>query len=143
MTTINEAREAIYDKFLDAWTVSSPEPGFVTPYTFDSEQFDPPDDEPWVRVTVRHTGSTQETLGPAGSRKFMRTGICFVQVFTRSDKGVKQADELARRAALAFEGERIVGTTVRFLDVVTRETGPEGKWFGVVVQANFEYDETR
>lgn len=133
---MNQAREAIYSKFVTAWDDE-------TPVTFDNERYDPPDDNPWVRVTVRHTGSTQETLGPAGSRKFMRTGVCFVQIFTRGDKGTAEADALARIAALAFEGERIVGTTVRFLDVVTREAGPDGKWYGVVVEANFEYDETR
>lgn len=142
MTTINQAREAIYDLFTDAWAVTVPTPGLRTPITYDNEKYDPPDTA-WVRLSVRHTGSTQETLGPAGSRSFMRQGIAFVQIFTPSDKGVAEADTLARVAALAFEGERIVGTSVRFLDVVTRETGPEGKWFGVVVQANFEYDETR
>lgn len=143
MTTINQAREAIYTAFLEAWTVETvPETVLETPVTFDNEGFKPPS-EPWVRLTVRHTSSTQETLGPVGSRKFSRRGICFVQVFVPADSGTKEATELARKASLVFEGERISGTTLRFLDVVIRENGASGKWYGVSVEANFEYDETR
>ena len=136
MTTLNEAREAIYGLFVTGWADR-------TAYTFDNERFDPPNDAPWVRLTVRHTGSTQETLGPPGSRKFARTGSCFVQVFVPIDQGVAEADGLATVAREVFEGVSIAGTRLRFLDVVMRESGPEKKWFGVVIEAGFEYDETR
>lgn len=136
MTTLNEAREAIYGLFNTAWADR-------TPLTFDNERFDPPDDAAWVRLTVRHTGSFQETLGPPGRRKFMRTGSCFAQIFVPIDQGVKEADTLATVAREVFEGVSISGTTVRFLDTIMRESGPEKKLYGVVIEANFEYDETR
>jgi len=134
MTTLNEAREAIYGVFVAVWT---------EPYTLDNERFDPPDDAAWARLTVRHTGGTQETLGPAGSRKFARTGSCFVQIFVPTDQGVQELDTLATLAREAFEGVSIAGTTVRFQNVVLRESGPDKKWYGAVIEAEFEYDETR
>lgn len=66
-----------------------------------------------------------------------------MQVFVPIDQGVAEADELATAAREVFEGVSIAGTRVRFLDVVLRESGPEKKWFGVVIEAGFEYDETR
>lgn len=137
MTTLSEAREAIYLAFQTAWTPT----GFEL--TFDNEKFNSPDDAPWARLSVRHTASAQETLGAVGNRKFSRLGSAFVQVYTRVDQGTSQNDTLATTAREAFEGLTLAGTTLRFLDVIVRETGPDGKWYQTIVEATFEYDETR
>ena len=137
MTTLSEAKEAIYLAFETAWTPTG------VAFTFDNEEFDPPESVAWARLSVRHTASSQETLGKVGNRKFARLGSVFVQVFTPIDQGTAQADSLATTARETFEGVSLVGTTVRFQDVVVRETGPEGKWYQTLVEANFEYDEIR
>lgn len=138
MTTITEAKEAMALQFITAWASE-------TPVTIDNEEFDPPVNPPvpWVRFAVRHTASTQETLGRPGNRRYSRIGSAFVQVFTPQGIGTARADELARRARLAFEGLTLAGTTVRFLDVIIREIGVSGQWYQVVVEADFEYNETR
>lgn len=136
MTTLSQAREAIYQRFVDVWADE-------TIFTLDNESFEPPGTEPWVRVSVRHSASTQSTLGGLGNRKFTRFGSAFIQIFVLGDKGTTESDQLSTKANNAFEGISLVGTTVRFLDVIVREAGPDGKWYQVVVEAAFEYEEIR
>ncbi|KFH18434.1 hypothetical protein ELZ19_06685 [Brucella abortus] len=153
MTTLNQAREAIYERFIEAWSEGDFDFDFSQDYydvtgrftavTLDNEDFKPPKDDPWVRLAVRHRASTQETLGPKGHRRFARFGAAFVQVFVPQNTGTLDMDRLLTRAREAFEGLTLAGTTVRFLDVIVRETGPDGKWNASVVEAVFEYDETR
>ncbi|AKQ75856.1 tail terminator [Roseobacter phage RDJL Phi 2] len=138
MTTLTEAREAIYLAFTTAW-------GSETDFTFDNEDHKPPKDQPWVRLVVRHEGGDQETLGPVGNRKFSRTGRVLIQVFTPENSGTARTDELLTLARNTFEGVTLAGTTVRFHGVTTREVGSSHreKWFQSIVDAPFEYDETR
>ncbi len=133
MTTINEAREAIYDRFVTAW-------GSTTPLTFDSENFAAPD-EPWARLTVRNSGSTQRTLGSPGNRRFRRVGSVFIQLFDLVDEGLANLDSLSRDARGVFEGVSFDG--LDFTNVVIRESGADGKWFQFVVEAFFDYEETK
>jgi len=136
MTTLSEAREAIYETFNTAWADQ-------TDLTFDNEGFSPSEEDPWVRLAVRHTASKQETLGAPGDRKFARFGAAFVQVFTPVDGGTAPSDTLIEDARAVFEGNRINGTTIRFNDVIVREEGRDESWCQTVVEAQFEYDETK
>jgi hypothetical protein len=138
VTTQNEARKAVYEAFVAEWDD-------LTPYTLDNEDFDAPETGPWVRLAVRHTDAGQETLGPDGSRRFFRRASALVQVFVPINKGTFDMDAYTSAARDVFEGVRLVGTTVRFGDVVVRETGPdrERKWYQAVVEAPFQYDETK
>jgi len=137
MTSKNEAKEAMYLQFQTAWNTT----GF--PSTFENDEFTPPDNSPWARLSVRHTASTQDTLGKVGNRKFARLGSTFIQIYTEPNTGTKQSDALVKLIKDAFEGVSLAGTTVRFNDVIDRETGSDGKWYQVVVEAMFEYDETK
>ena len=136
MTTRAEAREAMYQAFATGWGVTSV-------FTFDNEILDPPDGAPWARFSVKHNAATQETLGKPGNRRFARFGSVFVQIFTLENTGIDTDDNLATIAQNIFEGSRLIGTTVRFLDVNAREVGLDGKWYQTVVEATFEYDETK
>lgn len=139
MTTIAEAREAIYLRFVTEWADR-------TPYTFENENYLPNrSDDAWVRLTVRHEDGGQETLGPVGSRKFSRVGRVLVQVFANPDEGLGRTDGLLQALREAFEGVTLVGTTVRFAGVTVREVGqPDDEhWFMSIMDAPFEYDETR
>lgn len=136
MTTQPQAVEAILQHWATAWAAT-------TPYGFDNEVLDPPPLPPWARVTVRHTAGNQETLGEAGNRKFASFGTVFVQLFDRLDQGRAALDILAQQAKIVFQGTRITGTTVRFLNVFTRDVGRDDDLFQIAVEANFEYDETR
>ncbi len=135
-STLNEAREAIYETFNTAWAAQ-------TDLTFDSEKFTPPEDASWVRLSVRHNASTQETLGAVGNRKFLRSASCFIQIFTAIDEGVATADGLVETARAVFEGTSISGTTIRFNDVIVREEGRDKSWFQFVIEATFLYNELK
>lgn len=127
----------MYLAFTTAW-------GTLTPVTLDNEEHDNNDGiVPWVRVAIRHNAAGQETLGKVGNRKFMRGGSVFVQVYVLGNEGTSEADTLATTARNVFEGVSLAGTTVRFKDVIVRETGPTDKWYQTVVEAVFEYDETK
>lgn len=138
MTTQNEAREAVYGLFDTDWASR-------TPYHFDNDKpgFDEQTVDAWARVSMRHNDAGQETLGGSGNRKFARRGSVFVQVFVKTNTGTATMDGHTDAARAIFEGVRIAGTTVRFLDVIVRETGPDGKWYQAVVEAQFEYDEIK
>lgn len=136
MTTIRQARESIYQRFKDNWTGTP----FTSPeaVTFDNEAFTPPTVD-WVRLAVRNTSSQQETLGRPTNRNFLRQASVFVQIFTQTDAGMNAADDLAQEVRTIFEG--VTFDNLRFTDVVTREEGPDGLWFMVVVECFFDYNE--
>jgi hypothetical protein len=142
MTTMAEAREAIYARFKAEW-LASPGPGPLTAYFFDNEGGDPPAGAPWARCTVRHRTGGQETLGVPGNRKFTRLGSVLVQLFAVTNKGTASMDELGPAARALFEGRNLAGTTVRFGNVSFRELGTDSGWYAATVEAEFEYDEVK
>jgi len=138
MTTLTAAKEAI----LARWVANWDETDAVS--TFENEKgFDAPTDDAWVRVSIRHRVSSQDTLGSRGNRKFLRGGSIFIQIWTPIEtyEGTQKSDQLVQLARTIFEGESFSG--VRMFDVVYRETGNDGDSFQVVVEAFFEYDETK
>jgi hypothetical protein len=135
VTTLNEAREAVYDRFVVQW-------GVTTPIVFENEQFAAPANDSWVRLSVRgNVVRAQETLGSVGNRKFRSTGMVFVQVYTRADVGLKQGDDLSKQARDVFDAVSFSG--LDFLAGLVRETGVDGKWQQHLVEVNFDFDETK
>lgn len=135
MTTLNEARDAVYDRFAAQWGVTSV-------YQLDNQDLRLAEGTVnWARLAVRQTDSNQDTLGPAGSRRFRRSAMAFIQIFVPSNKGTKEGDDLAQTARGVFEGTSFSG--LDFTDGMIREVGPDGKWFQYVVEVKFNYDEIK
>ncbi len=134
MTTLGEARESVYSRFVTEWATE-------TPFVFDNEELEEPSDDPWVRLTVRSLSRGQETMGRTGNRKFRSAALVFVQVYTRTNTGVKQGDTLAVQAKDIFEAISFDG--LDFNDGVVRESGPDGKWYQHVAEIAFDYDEIK
>ena len=124
----------MYSRFVAQW-------GTTTRIAFDNEEFEEPRDTPWVRLTVRHTARGQETMGRPGNRKFRASATVLVQVYTRTNVGVKQGDALAVQAMDVFEGVSFSG--LDFNDGFVRETGPSGKWYQHVAEIEFDYEEIK
>lgn len=135
MTTFSEAREAVFQTFSQEW-------GNATDFTLDNEEFTPEGDA-WVRLSVKHRDAYQSSLGDETNRKFERKGAAFVQIFTRTNTGTAKSAELVEKVQAMFEGKRINGTTICFLEVKPKEIGPEGIWFNVTVEAIFSYQEIK
>lgn len=136
-TSLNGAREAIYQLFYAGW-------GSETDLVFDQGVYDGIADK-WCRLSVRHFGSNQETFGGVGDRKFERQGTVFVELFFKPDPTVAQSeiDRLSQKAKDIFEGNSVTGTSVRFNDTPIREIGIINEWYVVVVEASFLYNETK
>lgn len=132
------ATDAIYKRWTTQW-------GTTTAFVFKGEDHDSLHSGklPWARVSVMQTGGGQETLGRKTNRKYRRSASIIIQVYTLQNQGVKQATQLAKQAADVFEGESFSGVDVN--DAVIRGPNPEedGKWDQTVVEAFFDYDETK
>lgn len=139
MVTLVDARETVYQRWIDQW-------GVTTPTTFDSEKFVPPEGLAWVRVAMRHSGSRLEAIGGTGAggmNKFQRRGAVFIQIFTPINKGTREGDTLAQAARAVFEGITLSSNSIRFTNAVVREVGPDGPWYQHNVEAQFNYDERK
>jgi hypothetical protein len=139
MVNLVDARETIYQRFATLW-------GTTSAITFDNEAFTPPAGQPWVRVSVRHSGSTLEAIGGSGfggMNTFQRIGRCVIQVFVPIDAGTRQADTLAQAARAIFEGTTLSSNAIRFTNVVLREIGPDDAWYQINLEATFQYDERK
>lgn len=135
MTTPNEFRELIYSTFQTGW-------GSLTPFTFDNEQWDPPDGTPWVRLVVRNGTRRQKTLGRVGNRKFEREARVILSIFTLPNTGQTLADELSQVFLNLFEGADL-GVNVFAGETDYRERGTAEGWAMAEASADFTYDETR
>ena len=135
MTLLTEAREAVYLRFVSNWT--------LTPYVFDNEGSDSLDGDSvaWARLSVREVGGGQRTLGRVGNRRYRRQAIVFVQLFTPIDAGVLAAGTLAQAVRTIFEG--VSFGDLDFNDVRVREATPDEKWHQTIVEAVFDFEETK
>lgn len=133
--TLNTAREAIYQRFVDNTTLAS------SAYTFTSENFKAPADTAWARLTVNHEAGEQDSLGKTGDRKYLRRGRVLVQLFGPVDQGLRALDLLADATRDIFEGTQFSG--LYFISADVREIGQDGEWFQLVVDAPFDYHETK
>lgn len=135
MTTIDQARSAVYKRFVAQWAAR-------TLVHLEGEKFTEPDVEiPWVRVSVRNLVGGQETLGPTGARVYKRTALAQIQVFTNPTGGIKTAGTHAQAARAIFEG-----TSFDQLDCKNgsvREVGPDGKFNQTNVDVEFDYYEIK
>jgi hypothetical protein len=140
--TITEARDEIYDHFTTAWNaVPAPVPLLL----YADKHQDLPADGDYARIMVRHNIFTQSTLGGKPSlggsgRRFRRSGIVTVQVFTRSNDGLTRADILVQLALDAFEGEDTGSDRIEFINARANEIGQDGPWHQTNVVAEFRYD---
>lgn len=97
----------------------------------------------WARSTIRHNEGRQTTLADAeGKKRFERTGLLIVQIFTPSGEGLSSADDLAKVISDAFEGQTSP-RGVWFKNVRVNEVGPSGNWYQVNVVVEFQYDEVK
>ena len=100
------------------------------------------DDTAWLVSSIRHVGGRQATLGGTGNRSFERTGIIFLQIFTRVGKGLQESYQLAKVLADAFEGKSSPNG-VWFRNVRINEAGKDGAFTQTNVTIEFQYNEVK
>lgn len=149
--TLSEARDSIQTLFFTAWAALTPAVvGGSTPVRI---VWDGVDDgtlvdaqRPYANVLIRHFDGRQATFSnPSGLRRFARTGLVTVQIYTPllSSVGLSVAENLATIARDAFEGVSSP-EGIWFTLVATKEVGPDGRGFYQFnVTAQFRYDEVK
>ena len=104
---------------------------------FDNEDSDRSGTDYYVRVSLRHNGRQQATLGEVGDRKFLVTGTLFIQVFVVTNIKTFAADQIAQAFASQFDA--LVHSGISFGAAVTREGPVQGKHFQMTVDVPFDY----
>lgn len=138
MSVWREVQETLYQRFADAWAAT-------TPYTLENETgFDPPNAQ-WVKVSVKQQPGGQGSMGPPGDRRFDRVGIVFMQLREPPGGGVGALSDLAEQAKVIYEGCRFGPHDIRFAaaQIGDESEVDEGRWWGCLVQARFDYEEIR
>lgn len=142
MTTVDQAREAVYKRFRDNWTGTP-----LTDTTLENDKFDSESRAEWVRVTLRAGPPTSPpTLGATGARKFDRIGLIFLDIFTAVDAGMARPGALAAEGLSLFEATRfqdVNGADMHTLDGTIREIGPDGKFYHTQLEVPLQYTETK
>lgn len=130
--TQSEARSYLSWYFRTQW-------GSKTPLVLDNEEFKPPATS-WVRFSIAHVSSDQETLGAPPHRMFRRNALLQVQVFSKPGLGTKTADDLAEDVRQVFEGKTL--NTIRFHALSTYEMPVKG-WYSIMVEGPFQYEQEK
>ncbi len=148
LPTFDSARDEIFSMFRTYWNAQTPALNAGQPIRVEWQGVDsqtpPPADKPWARITIRHAISQQSTFGPSGARRFTRSGLVTVQVFTPlvAGGGLSLAEKCAIIARDAFEG-RSTASGIWFRNARIQEVGRDGAWQQMNITAEFVYDELR
>lgn len=134
MTTINQAKEAIAARWVAQW-------GATTPFTLPNENFAKPATGPYVHLAVLHRPGADATLGGPGFRRHRRLARVLIQVYDDADEGTRQLDTLAQQARAVFESTSFDG--LRFFPAEVREGADDGRHAQMVIDAPFDYHETK
>jgi hypothetical protein len=134
-----EVQEAIYQHFTTRWTLLTTPP---TIFFSNEEPNDPPDGQ-WGMLIVQRRVGGPGTIGKPGNRKMDRVGTVFVLLREPPGDGVSSMSDLGEYAAKIFEDCRLSVHGIRF---ATSEPGvaekiDNGKWWGVAVEARFDFEE--
>ena len=172
MLTPNTVRAAIYNKLLvsvnagtleyevfdeDDITKTTTKTILRAQVIFDNVKFDesdPPPDEPWVRLAVRHLSRSQESLGQKGNRKFLVEALVMIQVFVPTEGNTMEGDAVAWAMAEVYDAENLIVQnhyrpagppprepigSISFRSASCAETEVEGKLWGLLVEIPFSY----
>lgn len=142
MSVWREAQEAVYQRWAAGW--KDDEDADLTPFALGNEdEIKDKDAGPWAVVSVRSRPSGPGTIGRPGNRKMDRAGVVFVDLRENPGGGVGSLSDLAEKARSIFEGCRFGPHDIRFANVDIGGEGliDNGRWWGVTVEARFDYEE--
>lgn len=136
-----EAVKALYQRWMSAWPAASTN----VPFVFDNDVI--AETATYARVKVEDLASDQHTLGPVGSRKWLRTGLVRVVVKSPANVGRKAADNLAAAVRSTLEGVRLAasGTEegVFTFAATSEELSPDAQYWVLSMTVPFQYYEVR
>lgn len=142
--TRTEAIDEICKMATDAWVTTLIQEATRFKYENVGTTVIPPiGQQPWARLTLRHSVSGQTSLSDErGRRRFTRHGVLTVQVFEPIGQGLVGSTDLPKTINDVFEGKSSPGGII-FRNVAVNEIGESGDFFQTNVVASFEYDEVK
>jgi hypothetical protein len=137
MSVWREVQEALYQRWAAQWAAT-------TPYQLGNEKFDPPA-APWCKVMIVGRPSNPGTMGGPGRRRVDRAGAVFIMLREPPGDGVGRISDLAEQARAVFEDLRLTQHDVRFStgDIGDESEVDDGRWWGVTIEARFDYEDVR
>ena len=136
-----EVQEALYQRFVDRWVDGAGEA--LSAIQLGNETFDPPDGR-WVQLLPQRRPGGPGTIGRPGNRKMDRAASLFILLREPPGDGVGDLSDYAEKAALIYEGCRFGPHDIRCTgaeplgDAASIE---KGRWWGVTVEARFDYEQ--
>lgn len=121
--------QTIRERFNTRWPIEQAS----VPFTFEDVDYTPTEGQAWVRLTILPGEQTQASMGTY--RRFRRTGVVSVQIFTPAGSGDGLAKELADSVADIFLGRTVEGVIFRGTGLT--RVGVDGAW--TVWNANTPY----
>ena len=91
---------------------------------------------------MRHLKSMQETIAPAGNRRYERPAQVWVQVFGPLGAGIGDLDDLIQEAKTILEGKNYNGIHASGA-ADPQEAGEDGRWYEVVLIVPVTYYEKK
>lgn len=146
MTTIDQAKDAIYNQLTTEWAAASR----TEPIAKENDAANHGTAEfnssygPWLRILVQENAGGQVALGAVGDRPFERRGQIMVQCFVVADTGTELLDTLLQTVRDSLEGLSFSGVTT--FEAVSRpldESQNDGRWYGKIMDIEFRYKETK
>ena len=132
---VEEAVDAMCKVFLDVWG----DRGTIVWSDFNARPS--VDNEPWARVILRHMDGRQSSLtGDVGTKRYDRSGVLLIQIFTPAGRGQTKGYQLAQEVMNAFEDAEL---DVWFRNTRLNERGTSGSFNQIDVLTDFLYDEVR
>lgn len=96
----------------------------TVPRSYADLEYDPPENEPWVRLTILPGDQRQVSMGRL--RRFRRVGVVMVQIFVPAGSGDGTAKDLADSVTEIFEGQTVNGVIFRGTGLT--RIGADGAW---------------
>jgi len=137
---IPEANDYIQLYFNTAWSASG-NPYSSIPVLFDNDETEVPNNESFVRISIKYRKSKQNSLGMKTLRKFGRYGFISFQVFVLGGTGTYTGSNICQKIIDIFEGEGFDG--VDFEAGYFTPTGKDEIWFQYNGIIDFWFEETK
>lgn len=112
------------------------------PVQMPSQKFTPPDNGPWMRLTIQDAGARWASMGAPGNNIARNVGQVTIQIFVESGEGEGEALGIADQALAVFRSWNDTATGLRFeVPPYARQVGTEGKWYQINVVAPYRFDD--
>ena len=145
MPTFEQAANTLRSRFASEYHAQRSEPiGFDNKGRMmrpDGTLIQTPNQEAWLRFSIRPSRASQVTSGSAGTRRFRHPGVVIVQIFLPAGNGDLEAFKIGDVIASALRAVTTNGMRLKATSA-PQFVGPDDAWFQYNSVTEFEFDLT-